>query len=200
MADLKFKRLQFAVVVLIIDTFFTCQTCMKTHLNCDRGIAPISKWRVRFCWRIFPSSKEKTQISDSSAEFNVFFLYFFSFTSVNTNCRPIIGGEIKRQPCRGSAIPWGSDDTTRIHLQSPVQRFAGEKVRGRRRMLLDVRRMCSLSGTTLSSVCVGCKYCIGLYMCCRLSLPFTWLSNFNIGARKEGSKCDGIEFPSDLAG
>ena len=93
-----------------------------------------------------PSSKKKTQISNSSAEFNVFLIIFFSFTWVNTNCRPIIGGEIKRQPCRGSAIPWGSDDTSRIHLQSPVQRFAGEKVRGRRRMLLDVRRMYSLSG------------------------------------------------------
>ncbi|KZS17938.1 Uncharacterized protein APZ42_015917 [Daphnia magna] len=44
-----------------------------------------------------------------------------------------------------ATIPRRSDNATGIHLQSTVQRVTGEKVRGRRRMLLDVRRMRSLS-------------------------------------------------------
>jgi hypothetical protein len=47
---------------------------------------------------------------------------------------------------RRASIPGGSGHTAGIHLQSSVQRVAGQKVRGRRGMLLDVRRMRSLSG------------------------------------------------------
>jgi hypothetical protein len=76
------------------------------------------------------------------------FLIFVFVLSVDTKLRrPLpFGAGGKNNNRRRASIPGGSAHTAGIHLQSSVQRVAGQKVRGRRGMLLDVRRMRSLSG------------------------------------------------------
>ncbi len=129
-------------------------------LNLGGWCGPIWKWRVVPYRRIYLFISENCLCRTWSRQYrmNLLFSCFTlgGFKTASPFAVRCLGKTNKQtNKCRRASIPGGSAHTAGIHLQSSVQRVAGQKVRGGRRMLLDVCRMRPLSGT-LSSVFV-CK-------------------------------------------